>query len=321
MMNTPQNPILLLAGFLLYACFMAGCHKDVATQPEVDPDIYLDFEQAAEPFEHMPERSVDPDAHSNGCLSGVTWNHYYRFDVCIATTCEVTDYAIERSNQVARSGNFSLRFYLKPTQTDKWPLGEATHRAELGPHPGSPVERYPRQGEERWYGMSIFFPEDFVFAPAGMENELRFSIAQWQHGSFGSPAVALEVHGDKIALARSSGLSTQSDWIPPEFISRIQKGVWMDLVLQINWDKENGLINVWVDGQHRYEKKGIQTMYWNLDVGGGYKIGLYYWRWQYRESVVKSLQAGINYREIFIDEVREYLGEDGLSAVTPGNPF
>lgn len=312
---------MLLMALLLYAAFITSCQKDVATQREIEPDVYLDFEQPTEPLELMPVRPVDPDAHSNGCLNGVNWNRYYRFDVCIATTCEVTDYAIERSNRFARVGNSSLRFYLKPTPMDKWPLGEATHRAELGPNPGSPVERYPRQDEERWYGLSILFPEDFVFAPENLENELRFSITQWQHGSYGSPAVALEIYGDKIALTRSTGVSTQTEWIPPEYIGRIEKGVWMDLVLQIKWDQENGLINVWVDGQHRYGQKGIQTMYRNLDVGGGFKIGLYYWRWQYRESVVKSLQAGINYREIFIDEVREYLGKDGLSAVTPGNPF
>lgn len=62
----------------------------------------------------------------------------------------------------------------------------------------------------------------------------------------------------------------------------------------------------------------IQTIYNNINNGGGYKIGLYYWRWKEKQSVQNSLNAGINYREIFVDEVKEYHGTNGYSIVAPG---
>lgn len=320
-MHFSQGRYYVISGLLVSAFLLFNCKKDVIIEPNKVPHLFMDFERSTEPFQIMPERPADSLARSNGCLPGIAWNQYYKFNVCIATTCEISDFAIERSDKYARDGISSLRFFLKPTPFDKWPLGEASHRAELSPSSTSPFKRYPVQNEERWYGMSILFPEDFVFAPEHLESDLRFSIAQWQHGTEGSPIFALEVYGDKIAVARSKGESHSPVWIPPEFITEIKKGTWIDLVAQVKWHKEEGTVNVWVNGEHQYENSGIQTIYENLTVGGGFKIGLYYWRWQSRESVSNTFDSGIFHREIFIDEVREYLGGDGATAVTPGNKF
>ncbi|MCB0687113.1 MAG: polysaccharide lyase [Saprospiraceae bacterium] len=269
----------------------------------------------------MPSRPVNSEAINNGCLNPVAWNQYYNFNVCIASTCEVSDYAIERSDRYARQGNSSIRFFLKPTPLDKWPLGEATHRAELGPRYEAPINRYPKEGEERWYGMSVLMPEDFVFAPPNLENELRFSIAQWQHGSEGSPALALEVYGNKLAIARSVGESVNSTWVEPQFIGEITPGKWIDLIIQVKWAKKDGIIRAWYNGKKTYDHKDIQTVYENLSVGGGLKLGIYYWRWRDKDSVRQSLENGINNREIFIDEVREFIGPEGKLVVTPGQSF
>lgn len=299
----------------------SNCRKDTLVDQVQPANMYLDFERSVEPFQHMPSRPVDPNAKNNGCLNPVAWNQFYDFNVCIASTCEVSDYAIERSDKYARDGDASIRFFLKPTPLAKWPLGEASHRAELGPRYNAPLNRYPLVGQERWYGMSILFPEDFVFAPSNLKSDLRFSIAQWQHGSEGSPIFALEVYGDQIAVARHRGESTNSQWIEPEFIGQIRRGKWLDLVVQIKWSKQDGSIRVWVDGDKKYDHSNIQTVYSNLDNGGGWKLGIYYWRWLEKQNVISSFDNGIEHREIFIDEVREYLGADGLPVVTPGRSF
>ena len=312
------NPLIIGFGLFVSGLLCSNCQKDPALAPVQIAPVYLDFERSVEPFQSMPSRSVDPNAENNGCLNPVAWNQYYDFNVCIASTCELSDYAIERSDAYARMGNSSVRFFLKPTPLDKWPLGEASHRAELGPRYNAPVNRYPSVGQERWYGMSILFPKDFVFAPQSLESELRFSFAQWQHGTAGPPTVALEVYGDKIMLARSGGNSMDSEWIEPELLTKIKKGEWIDIVLQVKWSKEDGLIKVWVDDKLVYQEDALQTVYQNLEVGGGYKIGLYYWRWQYQESVKKSLDSGIDHREVFIDEVKEYIGKDGYQVVAAG---
>ncbi len=280
-------------------------------------DINMSFESSDEPHETMPYREPDPNGSGNGCMSGKTWNPYYKYNVCVSPTCPITDFAIERSNSYARVGSYSARFYLKPTPLSDWPSGEATHRAELSPHHNSPVERYPLEGEERWYGISYYFPDNFVFAPESIANDIRFIISQWQHGSAGSPIIALEVIGDEIVLQKKSGVSTDPDGYAPVPVATIQKGQWMDFVLRVKWSKNNGKVQVWVDNDLSYDQS-MQTIYNNLSNGGGFKIGLYYWRWKEMQSVQNSLNAGINYREIFIDEVREYLGTDGYSIVAPG---
>ena len=293
-------------------------HKKALFNAEAQ--IYLGFESSAEPYETMPPREPDPNGTGNGCMGGEAWNEYYKFNVCVSPTSPLSDYALERSSQYARYGGTSLRCYLKPTDLNSWPQGEATHRAELAPHHNSPVPRYPLEGEEMWYGISYFFPSDFVFAPSAIENDIRFIIAQWQHGSPGSPIIALEVMGDNIVLQRQGGQSENPTWYNPESIATIQRGQWMDIVIQAQWSKNNGLVNIWVNGNLTYAKSNIQTIYSNLNNGGGFKIGLYYWRWKYMQSVINSLNAGITYREIFIDEVREYHGTEGYTAVAPGAP-
>ncbi|MCB0688713.1 MAG: polysaccharide lyase, partial [Saprospiraceae bacterium] len=239
-------------------------------------------------------------------------------DVCISPTVEVTDYAIERSTAQQRSGSYSLRYYLKPTPISKWPSsGEATHRAELGPKYNSPVSHYPAEGEEVWYGFSYYFPSDFVFAPQNIENDVRFSIAQWQHGSPGSSIIALEVIGDKIMMQRQTGYSTSSNWLTPDTITAITLGQWMDVILRVKWSKQGGILQCWINGQLKLDLNNVQTIYTDLSNGGGLKPGIYYWRWKDQQSVQNSLNAGINYREIFMDEIRQYKGANGYSSVAP----
>ncbi len=305
-----------------------SCERNQDAIPMVNPvdpvdeigiDMYMSFEDEKEPFQVLSDRPTDPSDASNGCLPGIPWNAYYLYNVCLAPTAEMSDFAIERSSTYFRKGSHSARFFLKATTLDRWPIGQATHRAELRPNPRAPFQRYPKEGEVRWYGMSVFFPNDFIPVPSSLRSELRFMIAQWQHGSEGSPIFALEVHGSHLAVSRSKGVSTDSQWIPPEFISEISQGRWMDLIAQVKWSKQSGFVKVWVDDVIRYEQEGIQTIYHNLDIGGGFKFGIYHWRWKDKVSVERSIQAGIDHREVFIDEVKEYIGEaDGYELVAPG---
>ncbi len=285
---------------------------------QVTANIDMDFESSSEPNEVEPYRAPDPNDNGNGCMDGASWNEYYKFNVCIAPASEFSDFAIERSNTYSRTGNYSTRFYLKPSNPNVWPIGEPNHRAELAPHHNSPIDRYPVEGEEMWYGISYFFPTNFVFAPESIMNDVRFIIAQWQHGSPGSPLIALEVMGDEIVLQRQGGNSTSPTWYDPVSVGTIQRGQWMDMTVQVKWSKTGGLVNIWLGGQLVYTMNNIQTIYNNINNGGGYKIGLYYWRWKEKQSVQNSLNAGINYREIFVDEVKEYHGTNGYSVVAPG---
>jgi len=279
-------------------------------------DIVMGFESAAEPVEDyvsmLPSRNS-----SNGCLEGRSWNDYYAWDVCVAQNAPISDFAIQRSSAQKRSGSHSLRFYLKSSDPSNWPSGEATHRAELSPNAGSPIDRYPDQGDEVWYGMSVYFPNDFVFSPGGIAEETRFIIAQWQHGSPGSAMISLEIIGDQIMLSRKGGSSGNPTWNEPDPLVTIQKGQWIDLVLRVDWRRTNGATEIWANGVKKYSNTSMQTVYNDVPVGGGFKYGIYYWRWKEKQSVIDSRAAGIVSREIFMDQIKEYKGTNGYNVVAP----
>ena len=294
---------------------ISSCQDDSIPINNDDPDLLMNFE--VEPQNTMPTRITDPNGNRNGCLREVSFNSDYNYQICSAPGCPVEDVIIEQSNEVARTGDNSLRFFMKPSSLNDWPGDDANHRAELGPDYDSSIKPFPGEGEERWYAMSIFFPEAFVFAPEPIESDIRFAFAQWQHGSAGAPVIALEVYGDQIALTRQEGESTKSKWVGAEMLTTIQKGEWIDLVLQVKWSKSKGRLKIWANGEEVFNRTSMQTMYANLDRGGAFKFGIYYWRWKRVEDVTKSLNAGIENREIFIDEVCQYKGGNGFSVVAP----
>ncbi len=294
---------------------LGGCQDDAIPTNNDDPDLLMSFEEA--PLHAMPTRVTDPSGNRNGCLSEVAFNADYNYQICNAPNCPVEDVVIEPSDEVARLGERSLRFFMKPSPLNDWPGDDANHRAELGPDYNSSLQPFPSEGEERWFALSIHFPEDFVFAPEAIESDVRFAFAQWQHGSAGAPIFALEVYGDQMALTRQEGESTASKWAGADLLTTIKRGTWMDIVLQVKWSKSKGLLKIWANGEVVYSNSALQTMYTNLDYGGAYKFGIYCWRWKRVEEVTKSLNAGITHREIFIDEVSQYKGHNGFSVVAP----
>ncbi|MBI9063617.1 MAG: polysaccharide lyase [Marinilabiliaceae bacterium] len=294
---------------------MGSCQDGAIPINNDDPDLLMNFE--GEPDHAMPTRITDPNGNSNGCLREVSFNADYNYQICNAPNCPAEDVVIEPSDEVARAGERSLRFFMKPSPLNDWPGSDANHRAELGPDYDSAIHPFPDEGEERWYAMSIFFPEAFVFAPESIESDVRFAFAQWQHGSAGAPIFALEVYGDQIALTRQEGDSRNSKWAGAEMLTTIKKGEWIDLVLQVKWSKSKGRLKIWANGAEVFNNSSIQTMYSNLDRGGAFKFGIYYWRWKRVEDVTKSLNAGIENRELFIDEVSQYKGGNGFTVVAP----
>jgi len=311
-----RGDMLLWTALAMNVIFiLVSCQDDSIPINKDDPDLLMNFEE--DPLHTMPTRLTDPNGNSNGCLREVSFNADYNYQICNAPNCPAEDVVIEPSDEVARTGEKSLHFFMRPSPLNDWPGSDANHRAELGPDYDSAIQPFPAEGEERWYGMSIFFPEDFVVAPESIESDVRFAFAQWQHGSAGAPVLALEVYGDQIALSCQQGESTNSKWAGAEMLTTIRKGEWIDLVLQVKWSKSKGKIRIWVNGDEVYNNNTIQTMYTNLDRGGAFKFGIYYWRWKRVEDVTKSLNAGIENRELFIDEVSQYKGRNGFSVVSP----
>jgi hypothetical protein len=273
-------------------------------------DMYEPFEHVAPPIDERSSGELDDSCFSRD------FGDWHERAMCLAVTRPVTDLISETTTDYARSGQRSMHFRMIPTPFDDWPSStEPTHRNELTPWGW---DKYPDLSEERWYGFSVMFPNDFVFAPDDIANSIRFLFAQWQHGTAGSPSVSIEVIGDKFRLELNGGTAPDDiHGIDSPLIGTIERGRWIDFVLRVFWDQSDGLVEVWIDGVKVYEKYNIQTIYYNKDNGGKLKVGVYYWRWKSQSDVQASLDAGITNRELYYDEIREYFGTNGYDIVKP----
>ena len=243
----------------------------------------------------------------------------YQRAICIANTryFEDEDSFSDRTTVYSRKWDYSHRFFLRATPLADWPTGEweeATHRNEF--HPRGDSTPYPEIGSESWYGFSVYMPNGTKFPPEDIANGLVFLFAQWQHGTPGSPAVALELIGDKIYMTRNRGTSTDYRSDGSEEIGTFVPGQWLDFVIKIDWDKTDGAVDAWINWEKKYEANNIQTVYNDLDHGSLLKFGIYYWRWKNKDEVERAYQNGLEEREIFFDEVKIYNGTNGYSVVS-----
>lgn len=94
-----------------------------------------------------------------------------------------------------------------------------------------------RSGDERWYEMSVFFPDDFP-SPANT----WFIIMQWHAGS-GSPPLALEVGSNDQLRFTNNRSGGRTDLGP------ITRGQWMDLVLHVQFSSgSDAFAEAWING-------------------------------------------------------------------------
>lgn len=283
------------------------------------PDHNYNFENASEPFEAIPQRAANGTL-DNGCFSSTDWDAagVLITQVCVAQSVESAyNYDLSRSSTYSRNPNGnSLRSFLRATQPDSFPDpgGSGTHRAELR------LEDFPSPGDEVWYGLSYYFPSDYVFSPSGGtdENNTRYIISQWQHGTAGSPAMALEVFSDSIGIDRKIGTSNGGETTIRNGVRlvKITKGQWMDFIIKVKWSKTKGEVVIWYNDEPVYADYD-QNVYTDLSVGGSLKVGIYHFNWLDEALIAIDNAGGVTTREVFIDEIKQYTGTDGYYVVKP----
>ena len=166
-------------------------------------------------------------------------------------------------------------------------------------------------GTERWYGWSVFLPNDYQVDPNSFEilgqfhSQPDFHLGeQWRSppGSFdisGSNHWEYQLNWDPKPLTIGND-PTAGD--PPggkqKFdMGEISPGVWTDFIVQAKWSYENdGILNIWRDGVQVVSHLGPNT--YNDQAAHFFKLGIYKpdWHWAPHKSVV-------DHRVVYFDEL------------------
>jgi hypothetical protein len=173
-----------------------------------------------------------------------------------------------------------MRFELRPgdRQTSS---GYTANRVEVfSRHAESdlvPAEEWPDPpGSVRWYGFSLFVPEDF----ATTTDDKWLTLTQWKGANGGSPPLALEVKHESLRLG---GERANSGLIPGDgLIGPLRKGSWtrLEIGIALSDDPASGWVEVWRDGALALPRTAVATM----DVIRGRPDPIYLKQGIYRDS-------------------------------------
>jgi hypothetical protein len=136
-----------------------------------------------------------------------------------------------------RSGR-AARFEVGPEDG----IGNTSPRAELV------KMTHDREGAERWYRWSTFFPKSFPTS-----NPRAFvTWTQWRASDESDSYSNFMLWGDELQL-RLNGIH----WRQP-----LVKGVWHDIVYHVKWssDPTRGFIELWFDGRHVLHRTSMRTL-------------------------------------------------------------
>lgn len=135
--------------------------------------------------------------------------------------------------------------------------------------------------QERWYAEGILIPKDWVFdANPGADILLQFHAIPG-NGKATYPNAEISVQNHRWLLRRSFGSGAKPTRAEHVLKGDAQPGIWTNLVVHAKWSPgEDGLIEVWKDGQKVCEAKGPNVY---GDIGEAYtpylKTGIYHPEW------------------------------------------
>ena len=204
--------------------------------------------------------------------------------------------------QVTNDGN-RLRFSLNPTSPEPqgWCSNSYNMRAEIRTAPwrvNHPI------GTEEWFGWSYTFGDNYKIDK--INPWLFFQIHEGTTGK--TPMIALWCTSENGAGGVSAGEIIVSNTTGGQLYSttgvRPQAGQTIDIVIRVIYgDENNGLLQIWIDGNKVHDAKR-RTVHRFNPVGGNAKFGIYKWPWRQASGVQSSAQQGINSLETFMGPLR-----------------
>ncbi len=201
--------------------------------------------------------------------------------------------SVTRSNTVARSGGYSIKYVLNKSDG----MVASGKRAETYRNPRGEAAKV-----ERWYGVSVFLPGDFAYDAS---PEI---VTQWHNLlSYGGPDLAVWTASGTWRVVKVGNISYN--------VGSYERNKWTDFVFHVKWSSgTDGLLEVWKNGVKIISKTG-QTMAAGLTYAPFFRTGLYKWHWNTGSKAVSSTTR----RTIYIDEVREGNEYATYADVKPGS--
>jgi hypothetical protein len=220
------------------------------------------------------------------------------------------DYSATIVKEPARAGRYAVRFELRKDD----PIVASSKRSELT------LKRELEVKVERWYGFSIFLPEDYVRDPT---PEI---VTQW-HASpdrrdgevWRSPPLALSTRDGRWCVswrwdADRIMRSNRPDGSKSKDLGGYKTGGWTDWVFHIKWSWESdGLLEVWKNGEKVIHYTGPNA--YNDRNGVYFKTGIYKWVWN---MTPEKDQSPTTKRVMYVDEVRVGKESATYQDVAPG---
>jgi Polysaccharide lyase/Bacterial Ig domain len=156
--------------------------------------------------------------------------------------------SLERTTEHALGGRFSMKASIEGACDFG---GARSGRAEvLGAGSGESLEQYT-EGEQLYFGHSIYYPRDFPRSQAGFcVNMQLHTLERGQAGS--SPALALNCSGDGSSRVLIRAQSHPGcDWTKP-----IERGVWHSFIWRVRFSARHGSWDLWYRkaNQPRYRR-------------------------------------------------------------------
>lgn len=170
--------------------------------------------------------------------------------------------AVELLAGGARSGSGCVRVTVREGDIDQAGSdGLRTERAELDSGKG------PLLGQDVWTGYSLLIPEGFPV----VDN--RLVLSQWKQQAQGSPLVAQRYRNGRhyLTIRRPEEGDKRKLELPP-----LVHGKWHDMVVRIrvSTSPEDGLVQVWMDGEQVVSHRGA-TAFAAGEDRFYHKLGLY----------------------------------------------
>jgi len=185
---------------------------------------------------------------------------------------------IALNTQLKREGNASVRFELTKADAAKYSSSDPNRfnytRSELG--------RGAEASKERWYGMSTFFPSDYI-ADRNDETVMQWRGAEDNATEAGrNPAIQLITYNDRfIVKVRYSAdpINTKANSTEKQFdLGPITKNGWIDWVFHIKFSYgSDGVLEVWKNKQKVINYLGPNS--YNDQRLPYFKFGIYKWNW------------------------------------------
>ena len=205
------------------------------------------------------------------------------------------DSATVVSNPV-RAGKYAARFELRKGD----PIVANSKRAELT------LKKEPQFKVERWYGFSLFLPEDYHRDPTPeIVTQWHASPDRDQGEVWRSPPLAVLTRdgnwqvtwrwdADRIMKRNRPDGSQSKD------LGQYKTGIWTDWVFHVKWSwQADGLLQVWQNGKKVIHYEG--PIGYNDRRGVYFKTGIYKWVWK---MTPEKDQSTATTRITYVDEVR-----------------